>query len=145
MPPTACTLHAAHGSPVPLTAGIALLPSLGFNQAGKLAAIRLGHFLRGVEPAQCERAYRQLLDSLRKTWGAPTASSSTERGASDGTVVGKETFHARPDGRRITLLARYINATASASAVCHIGIRYRGPESLQPPSDERPNPLKNWY
>ncbi len=144
---TACTLTAADGSPVPPTAGIPLLPSIVFNQAGKLAAIRLGHFLRGVEPAQCERPYRQLLDSLRETWGAPTAppSSSIERGASDSAVVGRETFHAQPDGRRITLLARHIRATNAAPAVCHLGIHYRGPEILQPPRDERPNPLKNWY
>jgi hypothetical protein len=156
-----CTLIPAEGSRVPLTAGVALLPRVVFNQQGKLATVRLGKFLRAnMEPAQCERAYGQLLDDLHETWGAPTASSSDKRGVlkrstpkgrgfflgtGDGAVVGRETFHVQPDGRQIILRSGYIGATDSAPAVCHLSIHYRGPESLQPPPEQRPHPLKNWY
>jgi len=160
MPLRGCPLDSTGGSRVPLTAGVALLPTVIFNREGKLAAIRLRKFLRGdIKPAQCERAYGQLFDYLRETWGPPTASSSIKRAmlkksplkarefvpsTGDGAVVGRETFHAQPDGRQINLQSSYIGATETAPAVCHLSIYYRGPESLQPP-EERPHPLKNWY
>ena len=160
MPLRGCTLNPTGGSRVPLTAGVALLPTVIFNQEGKLATIRLRKFLRGdIKPAQCERAYGQLLDYLHETWGPPTASSSNKRAmlkrstlkgreffpdTGDGAVVSRETFHVQPDGRQIILQSSYIGATESAPAVCHLSIYYRGPESLQPP-EERPHPLKNWY
>ncbi len=60
-------------------------------------------------------------------------------------MVGRETFRVQPDGRQIILRSSYIGATDSAPAVCHLSISYRGPESLQPPPEQRPHPLKNWY
>lgn len=156
-----CTLSSAEGSRVPLTAGFALLPRVVFNQEGKLATVRLGKFLRpNVGLDQCERAFGQLLDDLHDAWGAPTASSLTKRGmlkrstpkgrefflgSGDGGTVGRETFHAQPDGRQIILRSGYIGATDTAPAVCHLSIDYRGPESLQPSPEQRPYPLKNWY
>ena len=151
-----CALSAAEESRVPPTAGVALLPEVIFNQEGKLAAIRLRKFLRGdIEPAQCGRVHGQLLDHLQKTWGSPMASSSNKHGkpkgrevspsADDAAVIGRETFHVQPDGRQIILLSSYIGPTDSAPAVCHLSIYYRGPKSLQPPPEERPHPLKNWY
>lgn len=156
-----CTLIPAEESRVPRTAGVALLPVVSFNREGKLSAITLRKFLRGdVRPAHCGRAHGQLLDHLNKTWGSPTASSSDAHGmqgssaprggellprTGDGAVIGRETFHVQPDGRQVILLSRYIGATDSAPAVCHLSIYYRGPESLQPPPEERPHPLKNWY
>lgn len=156
-----CTLITAEGSHIPLSAGVALLPGVIFNQDGKLAAVRLSKFLRAnMAPAPCERAYGQLLDDLYETWGAPTATYPNGRGMlrrstpkgrefflgrDDGAVVGRETFHVQPDGRQVILRSGYIGATDSAPAVCHLSIYYRGPESLQPPPEERPHPLKNWY
>lgn len=161
MPSRGCTLIPAEESRVPRTAGVALLPVVSFNREGKLSAIALRSFLRGdVRPAHCGRAHGQLLHHLNKTWGSPAASSSDAHemqvrsvpggrellpGTRDGAVIGRETFHVQPDGRRVILLSRYIGATASAPAVCHLSIYYRGPNSLQPPPEERPHPLKNWY
>ena len=161
MPLRGCTLNPAQESRVPLTAGVALLPMVVFNEEGRLATIRLRKFLKGkIKPAQCERAYGHLLDYLRETWGSPTATSSNKHGMPKrstlqgrefffdtgyGAVVGRETFHVQPDGRQIILLSSYIGATDLATAVCHLSIYYRGPESLQPPPEERPHPLKNWY
>lgn len=156
-----CTLSSAEGSRVPPTAGVALLPTVLFNQEGRLAAIRLGMFLRvDNKPAQCERAYARLLDYLHDDWGPPTASWSAKeevtkrsspqgrqfslRTDSDG-VAGRETFHLQPDGRKVVLLLRYVGATNPATALCHLSVYYRGPESLQPPPEERPHPLKNWH
>ncbi len=160
MPLRSCTLNPAERSRVTLTASVALLPTLIFNQEGKLAAISLRKFLRGdIEPAQCERAHGQLLDYLHETWGSPTASSSNEPGilkrsslngrdfflsTGEGAVVGTETFHVQPDGRQIILRSGYFGATKSAPAICHLSVSYRGPESLQPPPEQRPYPLKNW-
>lgn len=155
-----CTLNPAEGSRVPMTTDVALLPSITFNQAGKLATVRLSRFLRAnMAPAPCELAYGQLLDDLYETWGAPTPGSWDRRGMlkrstpkgrefslgiDEGAVVGRQTFHVQPDGRQIILRSGYIGATASAPAVCHLSIDYRGPEILQPP-EQRPHPLKNWY
>jgi hypothetical protein len=160
LPARSCTLNPAQGSRVPPTAGLDLLPRLVFNQQGKLATVHLSQFLRGdIEAAQCERAYGQLLDDLQATWGPPAPRSANTRGmlkrstpegrefllGSDGkAVTGTETFHAQPDGRRIVLQSGYVAATDSAPAVCHLSIDYRGPESLQPPPEQRPYPLKNW-
>ena len=160
MSSSGCTLTAAQGSRVPLTAGVALLPTVIFNHDGKLAGLRLGTFLRGnITPAQCQSAYSQLLDHLQETWGSPTASASNMRRTrstptSDGVehapvtedeaVVGRATFHVQPDGRQIILLSRYIGKTDTALAVCHLSIDYRGPDGLQPP-EKFPHPLKNWY
>lgn len=156
-----CTLNPAEDSHVPLTAGVALLPSVTFNEEGRLATVHLGRFLRAiVGAAQCERAYGQLLDDLHDSWGAPMANLSDKRGMlrrstpsgrefflgnGDGAVVGQETFNVQPDGRRIVLRSGYIGATDSAPAACHLSIDYRGPDRLQPPSEQRPHPLKNWY
>jgi hypothetical protein len=156
-----CTLNPGEGSRVPPTAGVALLPSLIFNQEGKLATVRLRTFMRGdLKPTQCERAYGQLLDHLHSTWGGPAASASNKPGmlkrrtpqgrafllgTGDGAVAGRETFHVQPDGRQIILRSGYIGATDSAPAVCHLSIDYRGPASLQPPPEQRPHPLKNWH
>jgi hypothetical protein len=161
MPLRGCALNPAEGSHVTQTAGVALLPIVVFNQEGKLATIRLRKFLRGdIGPVQCEREYGQLLDYLHETWGSPMVNSSNKRGrlkrstlkghdfwlsTGDGAVVGKETFHVQPDGRQIILRSGYIGATDSAPAVCYLSISYRGPESLQPPPEQRPHPLKNWY
>jgi hypothetical protein len=160
MPLRGCTLSPAEGSRLPLTHGVALLPSLTFNRASELATVRLSKFLRtSMAPAQCERAYGQLLDDLYETWGAPAANPngrgmprrSTPKGREfflgnvDGRVVGEETFHARPDGRRIILRSGYVDATDSGPALCHLSIDYRGPERLQPPPEPRPHPLRNWY
>jgi len=155
-----CTLNSAQDSRIPLTAGVALLPTVIFNQEGKLAAIRLGKFLRGnITPAHCKRAYGQLLNRLQETWGLPEANSSTKRGTlsrtlsnkgelspvmEDEAVFGRETFHVQPDGRRIILLSRYIGKTDVARAICYLSIEYRGPDSLQSPPEERRHPLKNW-
>ena len=157
-----CTLIPAAGSRVPLTAGVALLPTVIFNREGKLAGVRLGKFLRGeTELAECEGDYGRLADHLYDRWGAPTASSS-EQGAAPprstpkgrryslrttggGAAAGSETFAVQPDGRKILLLLNHVGATNPATAVCHLSIYYRGPESLQPPAEERPHPLKNWY
>ncbi|CAA9534279.1 MAG: hypothetical protein AVDCRST_MAG31-2677 [uncultured Sphingomonas sp.] len=153
-----CALSPRQDSHVPPTAGVALLPEVIFNQQRNLSAIRLRKFLRGdVSPAHCRRAHDQLLQYLRETWGPPVPNSSNKQerstpknrellpGTGEGAVIGKETFHVQPDRRQIVLLSGYIGATASAPAVCHLSIDYRGPESLQPPPEERPHPLKNWY
>ena len=156
-----CTLSSADGSRVPSSAGVALLPRIVFNQEGRVASVRLGNFLTPTgEPGRCERTFGQLLDDLHDSWGAPTANPSDERDAlkrstpkgrafrlrsGNGGTVGSETFHVQPDGRRIILRSVSIGATDSAPAVCHLGIDYRGPERLQPPPDQRPYPLKNWY
>ncbi len=161
MPLHGCTLVSTEQSRFPLTAGVSLLPAIIFNQEGKLATIRLRRFLRGnVEPAQCKREHGLLLEYLRGRWGSPVESSLSEREmpkmgtaqgpallhvTDDSAVVGRETFHVQPDGRRIILLSRYIGATQVATAVCHLSIYYYGPESLQPPAEKRPHPLKNWY
>lgn len=137
-----CTLVAAPGAAVPPTAGITLLPGLVFNPAGQLALVRLGTFFRGDSAAQCERAYARLLGHLRLAWGAPAA--SPQLGSDDGAIDGKATFHLQPDGRRIVLRTASIAATASAPAVCHLAVDYRGPANLQPPPERRPHPLKNW-
>ncbi|NTZ43852.1 hypothetical protein G7A66_12310 [Altererythrobacter sp. SALINAS58] len=161
MPSSGCTLDPADGSRFPLTAGVALLPNVSFNQEGKLAAVRLDQFLRSnVKPAHCEGAYGQLWDGLQETWGDPTVSSSDERevlirrtpggrefllGVNDGAVVGREAFNVQPDGRQIILRFGYIGASDLAPAVCHLSILYLGPKSLQPPLEQRTDPLKNWY
>lgn len=155
-----CTLSFAEGSRVTLTAGVALMPRLVFNQEKRLASVRLGNIpTPDRDPAHCERAFGQLLDDLHDAWGAPTARSSGERGALerstpkgrafflgsvDGAVVGRETFHVQPDGRQIVLRFDAIGATNSAPATCHLSIDYRGPERFQPPPEQRPYPLKNW-
>jgi hypothetical protein len=144
LPVRGCVLEPAGGSAVRPTAGIALLPSLVINQAGTLAAIRLGQFLRGIERVQCERVHRRLSEHLVRTWGSPTASLPDPHDSSDGAVVGRQTFHAQADGRRITLRSSYIGATGSVPGLCHLGILFRGPNRLQPPPEEHPNPLKNW-
>lgn len=142
MPTKGCTLNPALESRVPRTAGVALLPTIIVNQKGKLAAIRLHGFLKeNIQPAECGRAYDQLLKHLRDTWGSPMARSSNKHGM----LVNKETFQVQPDGRKIILLSRYIGATEAAAAVCYLSIEYRGPERLQPPPEERPHPLKNWH
>lgn len=156
-----CTLIPAEGSRVPETAGVALLLAVIFNQEGKLASVRLGKFLRGTsKPVECEDAYGCLLDHLHNTWGAPTASSSVKAEAptrstpggrrfslrtSGGAVAGSATFNPQPDGRKIVLRLSHVGATNPATAVCHLSIDYHGPDRLQPPPEERPHPLKNWY
>lgn len=161
MPLRGCTLSPAQGSRVPPTAGVAMLPMVVFNEEGRLATIRLRKFLKGtIKRAQCERVYGHLLAYLRETWGSPTATSLNKHGMPKrstlqgrefflgtdyGAVVGREIFNVQPDGRHIILLSRYIGATDLATAVCHLSIYYIGPESLQPPPEERPHPLKNWY
>jgi hypothetical protein len=161
MPVRGCTLHAATKSRFPLTAGVGLLPTLIFNQEGKLAMIRLRKFFKGdIEPSvECMSRYNQILDYLQKTWGYPTASSSNKHGmpkgsipqggeilpdTADGAVVGSETFQVQPDGRKIILQLRAVGTAQPGAAVCHLSIDYRGPDSLQPPPEERPHPLKNW-
>lgn len=161
MSPRGCTLNPAEESRVPLIAGVALLPEVTFNQEGKLAAVRLRTLLRGdIEPAQCGRAHDQLLNFLHQTWDSPNVSSSDKRemqgrsapkgrdvlpSSANEAVIGRKTFHVQPDGRQVILQSSYIGATDSAPAVCHLSIYYGGPESLQPPPEERPHPLKNWY
>ena len=161
IPSRGCLLTPAEESGFPRTAGVALLPVVSFNREGKLSAITLRKLLRGgLSPAQCGRAHAQLLDHLSKTWGFPTASSSDANGmqdrsaprgrellpsTSDGAVIGRESFHVQLDGRQVVLLSRHISPTDSAPAVCHLSIYYRGPNSLQPPPEDRPHPLKNWY
>ena len=161
MPSRGCTLNAAQASRVSLTAGVALLPTVIFNRNGKLAVLRLGKFLRGnITPGQCESAYGQLLDRLQKTWGSPTTSPINKSGTlstttanrdefsavtTDEAVIGGEIFHVQPDGRQIILRSSYIGKTDAALAVCHLSIDYRGPDSLQPPQEERPHLLTNWY
>jgi hypothetical protein len=156
-----CTLNPAQGSRVPLTTGIALLPSVTFNQEGGLATVRLSTFLRAnMAPALCERAYGQLLDGLYEAWGTPKANDPNGRGMlrrsspngrefflgiDGGAAIARDTFHVQPDGRQITLRSGYLSATDSAPAVCHLSIDYRGPESLQPPPEPRPHPLRDWY
>ncbi len=160
MPLRGCTLVSTEQSRLPLTAGVSLLPAVLFNQEGKLATIHLRRFLRGtIKPAQCMREHGRLLEYLRERWGNPAENLSSKRGmqrvdtaqapallhvADDDAVVGRETFHVQPDGRKIILLSRYIGATEAATAVCHLSIYYYGPESLQPPAEKRPHPLKNW-
>lgn len=161
MPLVGCTLRSAAGSRVPPTAGVALLPSVTFNRQGQLAAIRLSMFVRAnMAPARCERAYGQLLDGLYDTWSAPTEyrwrgrgtlRRSTPKGREfllgleERAIVGRETFHVQPDGRQIILRFGYIGATDPDPATCELSVHYRGPEGLQPPTEERRHLYKNWY
>ena len=141
-----CTLEAAEGLQLPPFAGIAMRPKLLFNQPGKLAAIRLQNFLRGdIDLDQCKSVHGRLREHLRESWGPPAAKPLQSKGAGGGAVIDRESFQSRPDGRGIILETSYIGAAKSGSAVCHLSIAYRGPESLQPPPEDRPHPLKNWY
>lgn len=155
-----CTLTASDQSEASMIAGVALLPSLIFNQQAKLAAIRLGRFLRGnVNQGQCESVYARLYDQLHEEWGASSSRPRDRRqgilrrtpkghvytlGTHQGATIAAQTFHVLPDGRRIDLRLDLIGAATPANAVCHISITYFGPTSLQPPQHERPYPLKNW-
>lgn len=141
-----CTLEAADGLQLPPLAGIAMRPSLLFNQPGKLAAIRLQNFLRGdIDLNRCKSVHDRLREHLRESWGAPAAKPLQSMGAGGGAVIDRDSFQSRPDGRGIILETSYIGAAESGSAVCHLSIAYRGPQSLQPPPEDRPHPLKNWY
>ena len=155
-----CTLTASDQSEASMIAGVALLPSLIFNQEAKLAAIRLGRFLRGnVNHGQCESVYAMLYDQLHEEWGASSRKPRDRRqiiprrtpkghvytlGTHQGATFAAQTFHVLPDGRGIDLRFDLIGAATPANSVCHISITYRGPISLQPSPHERPYPLKNW-
>lgn len=159
MPIRGCTLWASEDSYVPLTAGVALLPHLSFNQKAELTTIDMTERLEGeVTPAQCERAHGQLLDYLDAEWG-PGKSRETEyrkllkrttpKGrvfyrTTDGEsvfVMDIEDFNKLPDGRHLSIISHYSKASEYTKARCWLSIYFEGPKNLERPPYEQPKEL----
>lgn len=157
MPLKGCSLAPnVEDSYVPLTAGVALLPSLSFNQDGKLVTIDMTKILRGnIAPRQCERVHGQLLDYLDAEWGPGKASGHDPKNAVKRTtpkgrtfyhtagsgpvfVFDVEDFSVRPDGRKITIISHYTAKSEYSPADCWVSIYFDAPKSLERPQIEFP-------
>jgi hypothetical protein len=133
----------------PSFAGMALVPTLHFNEDGKLTDLRVGRIYKaGVTAAQCEAMHGRLLDKLTSMLGQR---SYEPKGADKAMVVrqspggntyhrskavtpvmvaGVEDFRVATDGGKISLLTTFTAGSEYTEPECFIDIYVDGPKSL---------------
>jgi hypothetical protein len=151
IPVKGCSLSAdPERSYRPTFAGMELMPTLDFNEDGKLTDLRIGRIYKaGVTAAQCEAIHGRLLDKLASLFG-PAAHD--EKGAYKAMVVGRspggnayhrsksvnpvmvagiERFRVATDGGDISLLTTFTAGSEYTDPECFIDIYVDGPKSLR--------------
>jgi len=134
----------------PSFAGMELMPTLDFNEDGKLTDLRIGRIYKaGVTAAQCEAMHGRLLDKLtsmfgqrsyepkgadkaavvRKSPGGNTYHRS--KSVSPVMVAGIEDFRVATDGGKISLLTTFTAGSEYTDPECFIDIYVDGPKSLR--------------
>jgi hypothetical protein len=131
-------------------AGMELLPTLDFNEDGKLTDLRIGRIYKaGVTAAQCEAMHGRLLDKLTSMFGQ---ASQDKKGADKAMVIGRspggntyhrsksvnpvmvagiEWFRVASDGGEISLLTTFTAGSEYTDPECFIDIYVDGPKSLR--------------
>jgi hypothetical protein len=151
IPVKGCSLSAdPQHSYRPSFAGMELMPTLDFNEDGKLTDLRIGRIYKaGVTAAQCEAMHGRLLDKLasmfgqrsyepkgadkamvvRKSQGGNTYHRS--KSVTPVMVAGIEDFRVATDGGKISLFTTYTAGSEYAEPECFIDIYVDGPKSLR--------------
>jgi hypothetical protein len=133
----------------PSFAGMALEPTLHFNEDGKLTDLRIGRIYKaGVTAAQCEAMHGRLLDKLTSMFGQrsyePKGADKAmvlrqspggntyhrSKSVSPVMVAGVEDFRVATDGGKISLLTTFTAGSEYAEPECFIDIYVDGPKSL---------------
>jgi hypothetical protein len=131
-------------------AGMELMPTLDFNEDGKLTDLRIGRIYKaGVTAAQCEAMHGRLLDKLTSMFGQR---SYKPKGADKAMIVrqspggntyhrsksvnpvmvaGIEEFRVAADGGDISLLTTFTAGSEYTDPECFIDIYVDGPKSLR--------------
>lgn len=134
----------------PSFAGMELMPTLDFNEDGKLTDLRIGRIYKAsVTAAQCEAMHGRLLDKLTSMFGQR---SYEQKGADKGMVVrhspggntyhrsksvtpvmvaGIEDFRVATDGGKISLLTTFTAGSEYTEPECFIDIYVDGSKSLR--------------
>jgi hypothetical protein len=134
----------------PSFAGMELLPTLEFNEDGKLTDLRIGRIYEaGVTAAQCEAIHGRLLDKLTSIFGQR---SYKPKGADKAMIVrqsrggntyhrsksvnpvmvaGTEEFRVASDGGDISLLTTFTAGSEYTGPECFTDIYVDGPQSLR--------------
>jgi hypothetical protein len=133
----------------PSFAGMALVPTLHFNEDGKLTDLRIGRIYKaGVTAPQCEAMHGRILDKLTSMFGqrsyeAKGADKAMVLRQSPGgntyhrsnsvspvMVAGVEDFRVATDGGKISLLTTFTAGGEYTEPECFIDIYVDGPKSL---------------
>lgn len=134
----------------PSFAGMELMPTLDFNEDGKLTDLRIGRIYKAaVTAAQCETMHGRLLDKLTSMFGQR---SYKPKGADKAMIVrqspggntyhrsksvnpvmvaGIEDFRVATDGGEISLLTTFTAGSEYTEPECFIDIYVDGPKSLR--------------
>jgi hypothetical protein len=151
IPVKGCSLSAdPQRSYRPSFAGMALVPTLDFNEDGTLTDLRIGRIYKaGVTAAQCEAMHGRLLDKLTSMFGQR---SYKAKGADEAMVIrrspggntyhrstsvapvmvaGIEDFRVAADGGKISLFTTFTAGTEYSEPECFIDIYVDGPKSLR--------------
>jgi len=134
----------------PSFAGMALVPTLDFNEDGKLTDLRIGRIYKaGVTAAQCEAMHGRLLDKLTSMFGqrsyepkgadkamlvrrSPGGNSyHRSKSVTPVMVAGIEDFRTATDGSKISLLTTFTAGSEYADPECFIDVYVDGPKSLR--------------
>lgn len=151
IPVKGCSLSAdPQRSYRPSFAGMELMPTLDFNEDGKLTDLRIGRIYKaGVTAAQCEAMHGRLLDKLTSMFGkrsykpkgvdkamivrqSPGGNTyHRSKAVSPVMVAGIEDFRVAMDGGKISLLTTFTAGSEYTEPECFIDIYVDGPKSLR--------------
>jgi hypothetical protein len=150
IPVKGCSLSAdPERSYRPSFAGMELMPTLDFNEDGKLTDLRIGRIYKaGVTAAQCEAMHGRLLDKLTSMFGQrsyePKGADKAmvvrtspggntyhrSRSVTPVMVAGVEDFRVTTDGGKISLLTTFNAGSEYTDPECFIDVYVDGPKSL---------------
>ena len=127
-------------------AGMELLPSLEFNEDGKLTSLNMDRIYRaGVTPDQCEAIHARLLDKLTLTYGQGKIEGSKNlflknspaknlyyrtKGSGGVIVYDNIRFRIATDSSNIVLLTVFVAGSEYSDSSCYTGFLVDGPKSL---------------